>query len=241
MPGGVVDLNALKITGPNTLVSVMLANNETGVIQPVRGLAAKVHEAGALLHVDAVQGLGKMPVNFGLLGADMMTINAHKFGGPAGVGALVVRDGLALEPLLVGGGQELRRRAGTENVAATAGFAAAIAEPQLDVAVLRDELEAGLDGAVVIGGNRLSNTTCFYVPGLRAETLVMNFDLDGIAVSSGSACSSGKVSSSHVLAAMGLKETAIRVSLGWNTTRADVQRFLAAYRNITGRLAPKAA
>jgi cysteine desulfurase len=137
-------LASLLANGPKALVSVMLANNETGIIQPVRELAAIAHEHGALFHTDAVQGLGKIPVNFGLVGADLMTVTAHKLGGPVGAGALVVRDGLPLEPLLHGGGQELRRRPGTENAAAAAGFAAALAEPRMDVAALRDELEAGL-------------------------------------------------------------------------------------------------
>jgi cysteine desulfurase len=235
-------LRSLLKRGPNTLVSVMLANNETGVIQPVREIAGIVHEAGALLHVDAVQGLGKMAVNFTLLGADMMTLTAHKLGGPVGAGALVVRDGLVLEPLTHGGGQELRRRAGTENVAAIAGFAA-VAGKGFAVKELRDRLESHLEGAVVVGAKaaRLPNTTCFYIPGIKAETLVMNFDLEGIAISSGSACSSGKVSRSHVLAAMGIDETAVRISLGWNSTADDVNRFLAAYRKITARLMRRAA
>jgi cysteine desulfurase len=236
-------LRTLLASGPESLVSVMLANNETGVIQPVRELAAIAHEHGALFHTDAVQGLGKVPVNFGLIGADLMTVTAHKLGGPVGAGALVVRDGLPLEPLAHGGGQELRRRPGTENIAAIAGFAAALAEPRVNAAALRDELEAGLEGAVIVGAgaDRLPNTTCFYVPGLKADTLLMNFDLDGIAVSSGSACSSGKVSRSHVLAAMGIDETAIRASLGWNSTREDVVRFLAAYRKLMARLSAREA
>jgi cysteine desulfurase len=235
-------LPSLLSQGPNTLVSVMLANNETGVIQPVREIAKIAHEAGALLHVDAVQGLGKIAVNFAMLGADLMTLTAHKLGGPVGAGALIVRDGLVLEPLLHGGGQELRRRAGTENLAAIAGFAAA-AENGFAVKELRDLLESNLEGAIVVGAKaeRLPNTTCFYVPGIKAETLVMNFDLEGIAISSGSACSSGKVSKSHVLAAMGIDETAIRVSLGWNSTEADVNRFLGAYRKIIARLTRRAA
>jgi cysteine desulfurase len=235
-------LPSLLKRGPNTLVSVMLANNETGVIQPVREIAKIVHEAGALLHVDAVQGLGKIGVNFAMLGADMMTLSAHKLGGPVGAGALVVRDGLVLEPLMHGGGQELRRRAGTENIAAIAGFAAA-AEKGFAVKELRDRLESHVEDAIIVGekAERLPNTTCLYVPGIKAETLVMNFDLEGIAISSGSACSSGKVSKSHVLAAMGIDETAIRVSLGWNSTEEDVNRFLTAYRKIIGRLSRRAA
>ncbi|MBC8036379.1 MAG: cysteine desulfurase [Rhizobiales bacterium] len=240
---GVVDLEALAklLEGPKALVSVMLANNETGVIQPVREVAALAHAHGALVHTDAVQALGKTPVNFGLLGVDMMTLAAHKIGGPAGVGALVVRDGLALEPQIHGGGQELRRRAGTENLAGIAGFAAIARENMLDVKALRDQIESALEGAVIFGRNalRLPNTVCFTHPGMSAETLLMNFDLEGVAVSSGSACSSGKVAKSHVLAAMGvvpdIARGAIRVTLGWNTTAENVEHFIAVWRRIRAR------
>lgn len=236
---GRVDLAALDkmLGGPNVLVSVMLANNETGVIQPIASVIELARKHGSLVHVDAVQGLGKMPVNFGLLGCDLMTVAAHKVGGPVGVGALVIRDGIVVDPLLVGGGQELRRRAGTENLAAIAGFAAVAQENQININGLRDELESSLEDAVIIGKtvDRLPNTTCVAMPGSRAETLLMNFDLAGIAVSSGSACSSGKVGRSHVLEAMGLapeiSSAAIRVSLGWNTTPADVQRFVTVWKH----------
>jgi len=246
---GVIDLNALEaaLPGPPALVSVMLANNETGIIQPVREIAALVARYGALIHCDAVQALGKIPVNFGLLGVDMLTVSAHKFGGPLGCGALVVRDGIALHSLVDGGTQELRRRAGTENVPAIAGFAAALVEKTQDIKSLRDDLESRLEGAMIISqsAERLPNTTCFAKPGLLAETLVMAFDLDGIAVSSGSACSSGKVSKSHVLAAMGvapeIAASAIRVSLGWNTTTEDIDRFVAAWRRILARQQSRAA
>jgi cysteine desulfurase len=243
---GVISADSLRAhlaNGPKALVSVMLANNETGVIQPARELAGIAHDHGAIVHVDAVQGFGKIPVNFGLIGADVMTVTAHKFGGPVGAGALIIRDGLPLEPLTHGGGQELRRRPGTENVAAIAGFAAALADARMDVSALRDELEAGLDGAVIVGASaqRLPNTSCFYLPGIKAETLLMNFDLEGIAASSGSACSSGKVSRSHVLAAMGIADTAIRASIGWNTSQEDVVRFHAAYRKIIARLTARKA
>ncbi len=240
---GRLKLDALDqaINGPNVLVSVMLANNETGVIQPVDDIVRIAKAKGALVHVDAVQAFGKMPVNFGLLGVDMLTVAAHKVGGPKGVGALITRDGLAVEPLLHGGGQELRRRAGTENVVAIAGFAALADEPLLDTHDLIDALAAGLDDTVIFSNQvaRLCNTTCFAQPGLSAETLVMNFDLDGIAVSSGSACSSGKVARSHVLDAMGvapeISQAAIRVSLGWNTTPRDVEVFLATWKKISMR------
>ena len=151
---GVVDLDGLDTLlreGPPSLVSLMLANNETGVIQPVREAASIAQRHGALLHVDAVQAVGKIAVNFGLLGADLLTVSAHKFGGPQGAGALLVRDGLALAPLIHGGGQERSRRAGTENIAAIAGFAAAITEKHLELSGLRDLLESQLDGAVIFG------------------------------------------------------------------------------------------
>ena len=236
-----------KMVGPNTLVSVMIANNETGVVQPVEQVLDIAHAAGALVHVDAVQAVGKRQVNFGLLGADMMTVAAHKIGGPTGIGALIIRDGLVVEPLLHGGGQELRRRAGTENLINIAGFAALADEPQLDTYDLTDKLEAALEGETIFSGGveRLCNTTCFASAGMNAETLLMNFDLEGVALSSGSACSSGKVAASHVLAAMGvspeLSKAAIRISLGWNTTDDDINHFISAWRKIAKRHHAKAA
>ena len=241
---GVVELEALErmlASGPRALVSVMLANNETGVIQPVRDVVALAQKHGALVHTDAVQALGKITVNFALLGADFLSVSAHKFGGPQGVGALLVRDGLALEPLIHGGGQELRRRAGTENIAAIAGFAAAVEEKRLEIKDLRDHLESGLEDAVIFGRTveRLPNTTCFAAPGIAAETALMALDLAGIAVSSGSACSSGKVSKSHVLQAMGvgpeLAGSALRVSLGWTTTAEEIEQFISAWARIRAR------
>ncbi len=247
---GIADLAALArmlAGGPRALVSLMLANNETGVIQPVAEAAQLAGAHGALLHCDAVQGLGKMPVNFGLLGADMLTLSAHKPGGPLGAGALIVRDGLPLTPLIHGGGQELRRRAGTENLMALAGFAAVAGARSPDLMPLRSQLEAGLDDAVILGGSapRLANTVCLAQSGMNAETLLMAFDLEGIAVSSGSACSSGKVAKSHVLAAMGvapeISKAAIRVSLGWDTTEDHINRFTAAWRKIVARHKARAA
>lgn len=246
---GTIDLLALErmLPGPKALVSVMLANNETGVIQPLNEVVKLAHSHGALVHSDAVQALGKIPVNFGLLGVDLMTLSAHKPGGPQGVGALIVRDGLALHPLIHGGGQESRRRAGTENLASIAGFAAITHEPVNDNSILRDKLEAALEGAVIFGRKspRLPNTTCFAHPGMDAATLIMAFDLEGVALSSGSACSSGKVAKSHVLAALGvapeISRAAIRVSLGWTTTSADVDHFIAAWRKILARHKARAA
>lgn len=243
---GVIDLGALEamLKGPKALVSVMLANNETGVVQPVADVVRMAQ--GHLVHSDAVQVLGKLPLNFGLLSVDFLTLSAHKNGGPVGVGAVVVRDGVVVDPLIHGGGQELRRRAGTENLVTIAGFGAVAAMRQ-DVRRLRDRLEAELDGAVIFGRDveRLPNTTCFAYPGMKAETLLMAFDLEGVAVSSGSACSSGKVAKSHVLAAMGvapeISQAAIRVSLGWDTTDNDIEHFIAAWRKIRDRHKARAA
>jgi cysteine desulfurase len=253
---GMVDLDHLRgllRSGPPALVSIMLANNETGAIQPVAEAAVIVREAGGLLHVDAVQAFGKIPVDIGGLGADLLTLSAHKLGGPKGVGALVLREGLSgLEPLLRGGGQELSRRAGTENVAGVTGFgtaaSAALAGLVAETAriqILRERLENGLrrtPGMIVFSDmvQRLPNTTLFTVPGLRAETAVIGFDLAGIAVSSGSACSSGKVKPSHVLEAMGfdaeIAQGAVRLSMGWSTRDADVDSCLEAWRSLAGRL-----
>lgn len=245
---GVIELGALEelLHGPKALVSVMAANNETGVVQPVADVVRLAQAHGALVHSDAVQVLGKLPLNFGLLSVDFLTLSAHKNGGPVGIGALVVRDGVPVEPLIHGGGQELRRRAGTENLVTIAGFGA-VAQSKVNVKALRDRLEAELDGAVIYGSGveRLPNTTCFAFPGMKAEMLLMAFDLEGVAVSSGSACSSGKVTKSHVLAAMGVKpeisEAAIRVSLGWDTTENDIEHFIAAWRKIRDRHKARAA
>ena len=253
---GLVDLERLRAMlagGPPALVSVMLANNETGAVQPVKEAADIVHEAAGLLHVDAIQAFGKIPFGINALNADLVTLSGHKVGGPKGVGALILADGvLGLEPVLRGGGQELGRRAGTENVAGIAGFGAAAkaAMNTLEVEArrlegLRSRLETGLrqaPGIIVFSGEvpRLPNTTLFTVPGLKAETAVIGFDLAGVAVSSGSACSSGKVQPSHVLGAMGfgpeLSQGAVRLSLGWSTSSDDVDRCLEAWRKLSGTL-----
>jgi cysteine desulfurase len=230
------------------LVSLMAANNETGVVQPVREAATIVHAAGGLLHVDAVQAFGRMPLSISDIAADLVTVSAHKIGGPQGAGALVVAsDSLHIAaPLLTGGGQERGLRAGTENVAAIAGFGAAAAAVQARLAEecshllgLRERLEAGLrstSGAVICGikAQRVPNTVLFAHTGIKAETALIALDLDSVAVSSGSACSSGKVAPSHVLAAMGvapeLARGAIRVSFGYATTESDIDRFLRAWR-----------
>ena len=234
-----------------TLVSVMLANNETGVVQPVAEIVAIARSRNAIVHADAVQALGKIPVNVPALGVDLLTVSAHKLGGPVGVGALIVRDGLALEPLITGGTQELRRRAGTENVGAIVGFAAALEDRPAALAPLRDTLERELTEIspdVEIFGKsveRLPNTSCFSVSGIAADTALISLDLDGVAVSSGAACSSGKVGHSVVLEAMGVTpetgKSAIRVSLGWNTTSEDIEAFIGAWRRIVERRKKKAA
>lgn len=229
------------------LISIMLANNETGAVQPVREAARIAHAQGTLVHCDAVQAFGKLSFTLADLEADLVTVSAHKLGGPPGVGALILRDGLEPMSLQRGGGQESRRRAGTENLAGIVGFAAAI-EAETDwgrVKALRDQVEAGVracrsDALIVAeGAPRLPNTACLLVPGMAAETQLMALDLAGISVSSGAACSSGKVGPSHVLAAMGLPpemaRCAIRVSLGWSSTEADVEAFLAACRELYTR------
>jgi len=253
---GVVDLDRLRAMlegAPPALVSVMLANNETGALQPVAEAGEIVHSAGGLLHVDAIQAFGKIPSDIKAMNADLVTLSAHKIGGPKGVGALVLAEGVqGFEPLLRGGGQELGRRAGTENVAGIAGFGAAakaamgaLESDAIRLESLRNRLESGLRqtlGGVVFSDSvpRLPNTTLFTVPGLRAETAVIGFDLAGIAVSSGSACSSGKVQPSHVLEAMEfgpeLAQGAVRLSLGWSTSDADIDCCLKAWRKLAGTL-----
>ena len=253
---GLLDLDRLRTAldgAPPALVSVMLANNETGAVQPVAEAADMVHAAGGLLHVDAIQAFGKIPFDINALHADLVAVSAHKIGGPKGVGALVVAEGvLGPEPLLRGGGQERGHRAGTEDVAGIAGFGAAVKAAMSSgdrdtsrLENLRTRLENGLrqtQGAVVFseGVPRLPNTTLFTVPGLKAETAVIGFDLEGIAVSSGSACSSGKVQPSHVLEAMGfgpkIAQGAVRLSLGWSTSDTDIDRCLEAWRKLADTL-----
>jgi cysteine desulfurase len=255
---GRVDLAALADALAATsrpLVSIMLANNETGVVQPIAQAAAIVHAAGGLLHVDAVQAAGRIACDINTLGADLLTLSAHKIGGPKGVGALIrAREDIHFpDPLIRGGGQERGLRAGTENVAGIAAFGAAAAAVRRQgvaeadrMLALRHQLETGLKavtpGAVIFGAKveRLPNTTLFAAEGMKAETAVISFDLEGIAVSSGAACSSGKVQPSHVLAAMGvspaLTRGAVRLSLGWATTETDIERFLGAWRKLATAL-----
>jgi cysteine desulfurase len=253
---GLVDLVALerrlaevKWQGKRPpLVSIMAANNETGALQPIKEAAAMVHAAGGLMHVDAVQVAGRIEFDINDLDLDLVSVSAHKLGGPQGVGALIRRSATLhlAEPMVRGGGQERGSRAGTENVAGIAGFGAAAASAMAAIAAdaermrfVRDRLEVGLgNGAVIFGRNvsRLPNTSLFAMPGLKAETALINLDLDGFAVSSGSACSSGKVTPSHVLAAMGvdrsLAAAAIRVSIGPTTSENEIDMFLQAWRKL---------
>jgi cysteine desulfurase len=256
---GVVDLHALRAMlaeeGGRVLVSVMVANNETGVIQPVAAVAALAREAGALVHADAIQAVGRIPVEIGALGVDALTLSAHKIGGPQGAGAIVrANEDLVFRPLLTGGGQERRSRAGTENVAAIVGFgiAARLALADLDGEHGWSALREGIASIVAASGrpvtvfgasvDRLPQTLCLAVDGISAETLVIALDLAGVAVSSGSACSSGKVAPSHVLAAMGvspsLARSAIRISLGWESRDSDLDLFARAWRGVLKHIAP---
>jgi cysteine desulfurase len=234
------------------LLCVMLANNETGVLNPVREAAQIARRAGGYTLVDGVQAVFKLPLDFSTLGADMLALSAHKAGGPAGVGALVVTPGIGFEPLLGGGGQEENRRAGTHNVPAIAGFgrlaeAVSLSDYQA-LAEIRDRIEAGLPQGVTVHGQsapRLPNTICFTAPGFKSETQVMAMDLSGIAVSAGSACSSGKVKRSGVLTAMGVAEdeaaASLRISLGWDTPPDAAERFLTAWTSEFQRISSRAA
>lgn len=239
-------LPTLLAPGP-ALLCLMLANNETGTIQPVAEAAAICRAHGALLHVDAVQAAGRLPVDLVALGADSLAISGHKLGGIKGAGALLLRRGLDVAAVLPGGGQERGRRGGTPALPAIAAMAAALDCPPPDLAALRDAAErAALScGARVLGGaHRLGNTACLALPGIAAETQVIALDMAGIGVSAGSACSSGRVSRSHVLAAMGLGALAgeaIRVSLPWSCTASDIAAFAEAYAAMAARLGRRAA
>ncbi len=251
-----IDLNrladGLSQAKPPILLSIMLVNNETGVIQPWKDIVALAKRHGALLHCDAVQAVGKLPLDFTELGADMLTLSAHKLGGAAGAGALIVADKIPFRPLLHGGGQEKRRRAGTENLLGCIGFgAAAMTEAndlarQPELARWRGVMEARILQAVPAaivpgqGAPRVANTSCIIMPGAKNTTQLMAFDLAGIAVSSGAACSSGKVGPSHVLQAMGydhpMAAAAVRISSGWDTPSGALaqmaETWLAVYEKI---------
>lgn len=254
---GVVDIGLLQRMladrdWRNCLVSVMAVNNETGVIQPIDEVVSVAHAAGAKVHCDAVQAAGRLPIDMSARGIDLVTISAHKMGGPRGVGAVIAGPGMDLNALVRGGGQERGKRSGTENVAGIAGFGAVCAASahytaaEGAVNALRDRLEMALNDAVptavILAANspRMGHVCCVALPGVSAETQVMALDLDGIAVSAGSACSSGKIKRSHVLHEMGLPDdisgSAIRISLGWNSRDEDVDGFVVAYERMAGRL-----
>lgn len=250
---GVIDLEALRVAlregKGRTLVAVMAANNETGVLQPIEKVSALAKDAGALLLVDAVQAAGKIALDGICAVADYLTLSAHKIGGPQGAGALIVKDSVPFSAQVLGGGQEKSRHAGTENVSGIAGFGAAAMAASRDlpkaIAALRDDFESELlrlaPDAVVFGSDapRLANTSNFALPGISAETAVMALDLDGVCISSGAACSSGKVRPSHVLKAMGVSEglarSALRVSFGWNSTEQDAHAAIAALGKLAAR------
>lgn len=254
---GIVDLAALdRLLGDDAsdaIVCVMLANNETGALQPVAEAAKLAHERGALILCDAIAAAGRVRCDMTDLGVDMIALSSAKLGGPLGAGALALRRGLDIAPLIAGGGQERRRRGGTENLPGIAGFGAAAQEAsasladQTRIAALRDRLETGVlalaPGARIFAKNapRLAGTSCLAMPGVANETQVMAFDLAGIAISAGAACSSGKVGASHVLKAMGVTDgeaaTAIRVSFGWRSAESDIETFLAAWSAIYARAA----
>ncbi len=253
---GVVDLISLaeilaKAEKP-ALVSIMLANNEMGAIQPMTEVSQISKEYGAFVHTDAVQAAGKMNIDRDALGVDYLTLSGHKFGGPKGVGALILTPTAPLSAEIVGGGQELGRRSGTENVASIAGFGvAAIAAfdniTQMErIEKMRDHLEIAIsqkaDDAIVVGKacpDRLANTSCIIMPHTSGETQVMHMDLNNICISSGSACSSGKVKVSHVMTALGFDankaSNSIRISLGLGTTETDIEQFLSAWFDLYDR------
>ncbi|MCX5515221.1 cysteine desulfurase [Kaistia algarum] len=245
------ELAVIARDGERALVSVMLANNETGTIQPVAEIAALARSFGAVVHTDAIQAAGKMPVDIGALGVDLLTLSAHKIGGPQGIGAIVFGGDLVRPlPLVPGGGQEKRLRAGTENVAAISAFGAAADAARADLgraeewAGWREQIAASCPQALVVGAAaaRLPQTICLAVEGLSAETLVIALDLEGVAVSAGSACSSGKVAVSHVMKAMNLPESqaraAIRVSFGWETSESDILKFTEVWGRVMERRSP---
>ncbi len=257
---GVLDLQALEfafsLTNKPALVSVMLANNETGVIQPVADVARVAKEHGAIVHCDAIQALGKISVDWRELNVDFLSLSAHKIGGPQGVGALIVNENIPLDPFMKGGGQERGRRAGTENVAGIAGFgeaaksAGATIDFQSEIKVWRNKIENEIKSiapaAQIFGGSadRLPNTSCISMPCVSSETQLINFDLADIMVSAGSACSSGKVQASHVLTAMGVKEDAsrtIRISLGAGNSENDADKFISVWRDMCAKSATSTA
>jgi cysteine desulfurase len=256
---GVIDLghleDLLKTSPSPALVCVMLVNNETGVIQPVGQAAALARSYGAKIHCDAVAGLGRLGFTFADLGVDSLSVCAHKIGGPQGVGTLITLEHHVLQPLLVGGGQEMRQRAGTENVPAIAGFAEAMRFLEEDMqqgclwlswrSALETQIMKEAPDAIIFGKGapRAANIVSIAMPGVSQESQLMTFDLAGFAVSAGSACSSGKVQPSHVLLAMGagpLAAQTIRVSFGWSTSREDLDSFADCWIEFYRRTRQKA-
>ncbi len=252
---GVVDCTALdemlaKPGAPPALVSVMFANNETGVVQPVKEISAIAKRHGALVHCDAVQGAGKAKIDITGLGIDLLSLSSHKIGGSQGAGALIAKQDVALEAIIHGGGQERSHRGGTENAPGIAGFgvaaqhAADYANEAARLGGMQQDLENRARAVVpetqIFGErvSRLANTTCLTLPGISSETQVMALDLAGVAVSAGAACSSGKVGTSHVLEAMGVSGAgeAIRVSLGWSNAPSDIERFIDAWAALYTRV-----
>ena len=250
---GLTDLTALEDilkTEAPALVSIMLVNNETGAIQPVTNISALAKRHGALVHCDAVQAIGRIPVDINALGVDFISLSAHKIGGPQGVGALALGLCGITPTMLRGGGQEKSARAGTENVAGIAGFGEAAKRADMDqyqsLQKMRDDLETQLSAIspeIIIHAKnapRVAGTSMFSLPGISSETLLMALDLEGIALSNGSACSSGTVKASHVLLAMGASEdvasSALRLSMGWNTTPSDIEHFIESWSKIYERL-----
>ena len=252
---GVVQLNALENLlkeHPNPVVSVMMVNNETGVIQPIKEIAHMVKSYDGIMHTDAVQAAGRINVDFNDLGVDFMSLCAHKLGGPQGVGALICRQGLNPPKFIYGGGQERRMRAGTENVAGIAGFGLAIEIAQKEMgkfqalATLREKMEQAIKASsnrvAIYGDNvpRVSNTVSCSVEGVDSAVFLMNLDLEGIAISSGAACSSGAVKPSRVLLAMGVPEeiakTGLRISMGWNTQSTEIDKFIESWTKLIRRM-----
>jgi len=253
---GIVDMDVLedmlKADNQPTLVSVMMVNNETGIIQPIKEIAKLVRKYNGFTHTDAVQAMGRIPIDMVDLGVDMLSLSSHKIGGPQGMGALAFRNCVEPAVLLKGGGQEKNRRSGTENTAGIVGFATACTDAieNMDsyngLSELRDKLETALSGHVtcIAHSNRVSNTSMMIVSDIASETLLIALDLEGIAISNGSACSSGTVEPSHVLSAMSIPDIeancAIRISLGWNTTEDEVDSFIESFLKIVSRIKARA-
>jgi cysteine desulfurase len=256
LPSGLIDLAALdrmlEDNDRSTLISVMLVNNETGIIQPLDKVMEIAKRRGVLVHTDAVQAAGRIPLDLQKLGVDYLTLSAHKIGGPQGAGCLILSNCVSVTPLLSGGNQEKNMRAGTENLAGIVGFGAAAELAEKDMATfqklatLRDKIETDLKKIVpairFFGQDipRVANTTMFTLPGASSETQLITLDLAGICVSNGSACASGTVKASHVLKAMGVSEAeagaALRVSLGWNSTEKDVECFIRTWAEMYERV-----